>query len=230
MMLTEPAIRDIARAFEEAAPQDILAWAARIFEGRLALACSFGGPSGLVLLDMAMEIDARIPVYYLDTGLLFAQTYEHIGVIAQRYGIAPIPVRPTRTVDEQAQDQGPTLWERDPDLCCNLRKVEPQREFLKNYAAWISGVRRDQSSTRSATPIVSWDRKFDLVKINPLATWTEEMVWTYIHAHGIPYNPLHDEGYPSIGCITCTARVQPGEDARAGRWRGFAKTECGLHK
>jgi phosphoadenosine phosphosulfate reductase len=194
------------------------------------LACSFGGPSGLVILDMAMHIDARIPVYYLDTGLLFPQTYQHIDVIAKRYGIVPLAVRPARTVDEQAQDHGPALWERNPDLCCNLRKVEPQRTFLKGYDAWISGVRRDQSHTRSEMDIVGWDRKFNLVKVNPLANWTEEMVWTYIRAHEIPYNPLHDQGYPSIGCTTCTARVKPGEDARAGRWPGFAKTECGLHK
>jgi phosphoadenosine phosphosulfate reductase len=229
-MLTELAIRNIARAFEEATPQAILAWAVDVFRGRLALACSFGGPSGLVLLDMAMEIDKSIPVYYLDTGLLFPETYEHIGVIAQRYGITPRAVHPAQTLEEQAQEYGPALWERDPDRCCNLRKVQPQRAFLKNFDAWISGVRRDQSTTRRALDIVGWDRKFDLVKINPLAGWTEEMVWTYIRVHDIPYNTLHDRGYPSIGCVTCTQAVNPGEDARAGRWRGFAKTECGLHK
>jgi phosphoadenosine phosphosulfate reductase len=229
-MLTEPAIRDIARTFEEAAPQEILAWAARIFRGRLALACSFGGPSGLVLLDMAMQIDASIPVYYLDTGLLFPETYEHVRLMAQRYGIKPVAVRPAQTLEEQAETHGAALWERDPDRCCSLRKVQPQRAFLKGFEAWISGVRRDQSSARGAMDIVGWDRKFDLVKINPLANWTEEMVWTYIHAHEIPYNPLHDRGYPSIGCVTCTVRVNPGDDPRAGRWPGFAKTECGLHK
>lgn len=229
-MLTELAIRKAAGAFEEAAPQDILAWAGRVFRGRLVLACSFGGPSGLVLLDMVMSIDAHIPVYYLDTGLLFPETYEHVSVIAKRYGIDPLAVRPERTVEQQAEDHGPALWERDPDRCCNLRKVEPQRAFFKDYDAWISGVRRDQSASRAAVPTVLWDKTFELIKINPLANWTQEMVWTYIHAHDIPYNPLHDRGYPSIGCMTCTARVSPGEDARAGRWPGFAKTECGLHK
>lgn len=230
LMLTEPAIRDMARTLEDAAPQKILAWAAQHFRGRLALACSFGGPSGLVLLDMVMQTDPSITVYYLDTGLLFPETYGHIGVIAQRYGILPIAVKPAQTVEEQAEDRGPALWGRDPDLCCNLRKVEPQRAFLQGYDAWISGVRRDQSKVRNAVEVVGWDDKFGLVKINPLATWTEEMVWTYVRAHDIPYNPLHDRGYPSIGCMTCTVAVKAGEDPRAGRWRGFAKTECGLHK
>ena len=229
-MLTEPAIRDMARTFEDAAPQEILSWAARIFRGHLALACSFGGPSGLVLLDMAMQIDRGIPVYYLDTGLLFAETYALIGAAGKRYGIAPVAVQPARTLEEQAEDHGPALWERNPDQCCNLRKVEPQRAFLKGYDAWISGVRRDQSRTRAGLDIVGWDSKFNLVKINPLATWSEDMVWTYVRAHGIPYNPLHDRGYPSIGCTTCTIAVKPGEDARAGRWSGFAKSECGLHQ
>ncbi len=213
---------------EEAAPQEVLAWAVREYGPRLVLACSFGGPSGMALLDMLLKIDPSVPIYYLDTDLLFPETYDHIARVARHYGVSPLPVRPERSVYQQALDRGPALWERDPDLCCSLRKVEPQREFLNGYSAWISGIRRDRGA--GAVPVVSWDPTFDLVKINPLATWTEEMVWTYVRAHDVPYNELHDRGYPSIGCTPCTVRVRPGDDARAGRWQGFAKTECGLHR
>jgi phosphoadenosine phosphosulfate reductase len=229
-MLQEPSIVDIARTFEEAAPQEILEWAVRTFGQRVALACSFGGPSGMALLDMLVAIDPQTPVYYLDTDLLFPETYDHIARVARHYGIDPFPVHPERSVYEQSLDHGPALWERDPDLCCDLRKVEPQRRFLTGYSAWISGIRRDRATSPSAVRVLEWDAKFDLVKINPLATWTEEMVWTYVRAHDVPYNPLHDSGYPSIGCTNCTARVKSGDAPRAGRWQGFAKTECGLHR
>jgi phosphoadenosine phosphosulfate reductase len=215
---------------EEKSPQDIIAWALRTFGNRLVVACSFGGPSGMVLLDMVVKHDPSVPVYYLDTGLLFAQTYNHIERVSKHYGIKPLAVQPAQSVTEQAEQYGAALWERDPDLCCSLRKVEPQREFLRQYGAWMTGIRRDQSSTRAHLDVMSWDAKFQLVKINPLASWTEEMVWTYIRAHDVPYNPLHDRGYRSIGCINCTVPVKPDEDPRAGRWAGFAKTECGLHQ
>lgn len=211
-------------------PQTILTWAARAFAGRLALACSFGGASGLVLLDMLVHIDRRVPVYYLDTGLLFEETYEHVARVAKHYGIEPVRVRPALTLPAQAALHGERLWERNPDRCCALRKVEPQREFLRGYAAWISGIRRADSATRKETSVVAWDDTFGLLKINPLATWSDDQVWAYIHAHGVPYNPLHDRGYRSIGCVTCTVTAAGGEDARAGRWKGFAKTECGLHR
>jgi phosphoadenosine phosphosulfate reductase len=133
------------------------------------------------------------------------------------------------TVAQQAAEYGEALWERDPDRCCELRKVIPQRELLKGFDAWITGLRRDQASTRKTTPVVARDNKFGIAKIAPLARWDERDVWRYIYEHDVPYNQLHDRGYPSIGCTNCTRTVAPGEDPRAGRWSGFAKTECGLH-
>lgn len=221
-------LSEISQELENAGPEEILRWAAQCFGQELAVACSFGGPSGMVLLDMLSHVDASIPVYFLDTQLLFKETYELIDSVRERYGIEAIAVAGL-TLQQQAEACGDELWERDPDLCCNLRKVRPQREFLKGYSAWVSGIRRDQAASRSGVPIVGEDPKFDLVKINPLANWTEAMVWTYIKAHGVPYNALHDQGYPSIGCFPCTAQVLNGESSRAGRWKGFAKMECGLH-
>jgi phosphoadenosine phosphosulfate reductase len=214
---------------EGASAQDILEWAARTYGTNLAVAVSFGGPSGYVLLDMLAQIDRNVHFYYLDTGLLFAETHEHIARVEAHYGIVATPVRPALTVTGQAAHYGSSLWENDPDLCCKLRKIEPQREFLRSYTAWVSGLRRDQTPSRAGAKIVSWDEKFGLTKINPLATWTEDMVWAYIAAHNVPYNELHDRGYRSIGCGTCTVATRLGDPARSGRWKEFAKTECGLH-
>jgi len=138
-------------------------------------------------------------------------------------------VCPALTVEGQAQLNGDALWSRDPDSCCAIRKVEPQRQFLSGYDAWITGIRRDQTSARASQAAISWDEQFQLAKITPLVEWDETMVWTYIRAHGVPYNALHERNYPSLGCVHCTRTVAPGEDARAGRWPGFTKTECGLH-
>jgi phosphoadenosine phosphosulfate reductase len=215
--------------FEEADPREVVAWAVRTFGQRLAFACSFGGASGMALLDMLVKTDPAVPVYYLDTGLLFPETYEHIRRASKHYGITPIAIKPELTLGEQAQAYGPDLWERDPDRCCELRKVEPQRAFLSEFSAWMTGVRRDQTVTRRETPPVATADKFGLVKINPLVNWTEQMVWAYIRAHGVPYNPLHDRGYPSIGCKTCTVAVRGAAGLRSGRWPGKAKLECGLH-
>lgn len=140
-----------------------------------------------------------------------------------------IRVEPVVSLDEQAAAYGPALWSREPDRCCALRKVEPLRRFLQGYRAWITGLRRQQSPTRAGTRPVEWDQRFGLVKVNPLFRWSRDEVWRYIRDHDVPYNPLHDRGYPSIGCWPCTTPVAPGEDERAGRWRGFHKTECGLH-
>lgn len=217
------------QSFEEASPQQILTWARDEYGSGLAVAVSFGGPSGYVLLDMLAEIDRNVHFYYLDTGMLFPETYAHIAAVEARYGIVATRVAPTLSLEKQANVFGASLWERDPDLCCKLRKVGPQREFLRGYTAWVSGIRRDQSPTRANVPIVSYDASFGLTKINPLANWTEAMVWTYIAAHDVPYNALHDRGFRSIGCSTCTVATKRGESPRAGRWRGFTKTECGIH-
>jgi phosphoadenosine phosphosulfate reductase len=206
----------------------IVAEALRRFGGRIALACSFGGPSGMVLLDLALRLDRRVPVYYLDTGLLFPETYALVTRVSARYGIAPIAVRPELSLGEQAARHGEALWDTDPDLCCNLRKVQPQRTFLRSYDAWLTGIRRAQSQTRRL--IEPFQADFDdVTKVSPLYDWTDEDVWRYIADHDVPTNPLHFEGYPSLGCVPCTRPVAPGEDARAGRWAGFMKIECGLH-
>lgn len=219
----------VGSAMDTWEPQDIVAWAQRTYSPSLTLACSFGGITGMALLDMAVRLAAACDVYYLDTGFLFAETYDLIERVERTYGITPRAIRPAWSADEQARQEGESLWSRNPDRCCAIRKVEPQRAALAGYAAWMTGLRRVQSDTRHATPLVQWDTTFDLVKIAPLAHWDDKQVWRYIAAHHVPYNALHDAGYPSIGCTHCTRSVQKGEDARAGRWSGFAKTECGLH-
>ena len=199
------------------------------YAGKIALACSFGGPAGMVLLDMIAKRDVSVPVYFLDTGLLFAETYALVDRVRERYGIEPIAVRPELTVAQQNVRYGEALWARDPDACCNLRKVVPQRQFLANFDAWITGIRRDQSASRTNVDVVSHDDSTGLAKIAPLAEWTSNDIWTYVAAHDVPYNPLNDRGYPSLGCTHCTRAVAPGEDPRAGRWSGTNKLECGLH-
>jgi phosphoadenosine phosphosulfate reductase len=218
-----------ARELEERSPQDILAWAIDTYSPRITLACSFGGPTGMVLLDMVMQIAPTTPIFYLETGFLFRETHHLIEIAKAKYGINPQAIQSRLTIAQQAIDYGEALWERDPDRCCALRKVIPQHEALVGFDAWITGLRRDQASTRQATPVIAWDNKFGLAKIAPLAHWDERTVWRYINEHDVPYNRLHDQGYPSIGCTNCTQPVTPGEDLRAGRWSGFTKTECGLH-
>ncbi len=208
----------------------ILHSALRRHRGRIALACSFGGPTGMVLLDLVMRHDRDVPVYYLDTGLLFPETYALVARVGERYGIEPVAVRPELSVDEQAERLGEALWTRDPDACCALRKVEPQRAYLAAYDAWLTGLRRDQSPGREDVPFVARDPASErLEKIAPLADWSEADVWSYVLAHEVPYNALNDRGYPSVGCTHCTRAVARGEDVRAGRWPGLAKVECGLH-
>jgi len=228
-MLTQAALDALAREYE-GRPEAMIAWVTQTFGRRLAVAVSFGGPSGMVLIDMLARIEHTATIYYLDTGLLYPQTYEHIERVREHYGITPVAVAPAQSVDEQAREYGAALWERDPDRCCRLRKVEPQRAFLRNFDAWMTGIRRDQSSTRNTIATLDYDGIFGLVKVNPLASWSHEMVWEYIRAHDVPYNPLHDRGYPSIGCWPCTTPVCSGDDMRAGRWSTFDKTECGLHR
>ena len=218
-----------AAELEASTPREILAWALETYTPRITLACSFGGPSGMVLLDMVMELDTTVPVFYLDTRFLFPETYALVKEASRRYNITPRPLRPGISVARQAEQYGDELWARDPDRCCEIRKVIPQQRALKHFDAWITGIRRDQSSTRRATPVVEWDAKFGLAKISPLANWSEREVWQYISAHKIPTNALHQHGYPSIGCTHCTRPIGAGEDLRAGRWSGFDKTECGLH-
>ena len=174
-----------------------------------------------------------MPLFYLDTEFLFPETYATRDRVIERYQLKPeqvIQVKSLLTPEHQAAQHGEALWTRHPDQCCELRKVEPLTRVLKGFDAWITGIRRDQSPTRANAQLIEWDQKFQLVKVNPLAKWTWEDVWTYIRTHEVPYNELHDHNYPSIGCTHCTSPVMPGEDSRAGRWKNFTKTECGLHK
>lgn len=215
-------------AFETQTPQDVLAYAIGAYFPDIVLASSFG-VEDVVLIDMVHQINPKTPILYLDTDFLFKETYETRDRLIQRYGITPIQVKSLLTPGQQGEKFGDKLWERRPDECCNQRKVEPLTRALKSYKAWITGIRREQSPTRANAKLVEWDQKFGLVKFNPLARWKTEDVWTYIKLYEVPYNPLHDQNYPSIGCTYCTRPVLPGEDPRAGRWAGFAKTECGLH-
>ena len=198
------------------------------YRGSIALACSFGGPAGTVLVDLVARRAPSVPVYYLDTGFLFEETYALVRRIEERYGIEVIRVEPDLDVEAQNARYGEALWARNPDACCDLRKVEPQRRFLEPYAAWITGIRREQTATRRAIDDVDRDTN-GRAKIAPLAAWTSADVWAYIREHEVPYNELNDRGYPSVGCTHCTRAISPGEDERAGRWAGFAKLECGLH-
>ena len=204
----------------------VLRWAGETFGDDFAVTSSMA--DGL-LSHLASRAVPGVHVVFLDTGYHFAET---IGTRDWVSGVMPITlvnVTPPQTVAEQDAQHGPRLHERDPDLCCSLRKVQPLAEALAGYTAWGSGVRRDESPTRAGTRVVDWDAKRGMVKVNPLAAWTQEHVDAYIAEHQVPVNPLQEIGYASIGCAPCTRPVAPGEDPRAGRWAGRGKTECGLH-
>ena len=219
----------LGEKFENAKPQTVLRWAIDEFGSEVALATGFG-TEGCVLVDMIAKIDATARIFYLDTDLLFPQTYELCNQLAVRYGVSFERRTSQRSLEQQALRHGEKLWERDPHLCCRLRKVEPLKEMLAGLQAWVTAIRREQSVTRANTKVVERDAKFGLIKINPLAVWSKRDVWRYILEHNVPYNALYDLGYSSIGCTPCTTPVQINEDQRAGRWRGFQKTECGLHQ
>ena len=226
----EATLARLSAELEGKEPQQILRWAVDEFQPGLTLACSFGGPTGMVLLDMIMPIDPTVEVFYLDTDFLFPETYHLREVCEQRYGFKAAGYKSLLTPEEQAEKHGEALWSRDPDRCCEIRKVEPNVRALQGKSAWIAGMRRDQAKTRGNIGIVEWDSKFNLVKLNPLASWDERKVWSYIMANNVPYNDLHDHNYPSIGCTYCTKPVLKGEDPRSGRWAGFDKEECGIQE
>jgi phosphoadenosine phosphosulfate reductase len=209
-------------------PQEVLAWAVRRFHPKLMMATAFG-PEGCCILHMLAEIEPGVRVINLDTGYQFAETLELRERIRERYGITVELVRPDTTVAEYEQEHGGPLYVHRPDQCCFDRKIVPLRRAVRGYAAWISAIRGDQTDHRKAAAVVQWDPKFHLVKVNPLLRWTKKDVWKFIVQNDIPYNPLHDQGYPSIGCWPCTAPVDEGGDDRSGRWAGSKKKECGLH-
>lgn len=218
----------LARDLEECSAEEILRWAVDRFAPKLTFATGFG-IEGCVIIDLVAQAGLEVDLFTLDTGLLFPETYELWQRLEKRYGLTIRAVKPEHSVEEQAAREGPALWGVDPDRCCALRKMQPLRAELASFDAWISAIRRDQTSDRQDAPVVGWDGRFGLVKVNPLVRWTIEDVRAHVEAHRVPYNPLHDRGYPSIGCWPCTTPVAPGEDPRAGRWRGREKTECGLH-
>lgn len=220
-------VEQLADEFEARSSQDLLAWAVDRFEGRILLTCSWQMQSS-VLIDMLHQLGANIRVVELDTGLLFPETYETRERLVARYDLDLERIDPRETVEEQAQSEGPDLWRRDPDRCCALRKVEPLERALVGMDAWITGIRRAQSVTRRDAKVLELDPR-GVVKVQPLAGWSDEDVKGYLFAHDVPYNTLHDRGFPSIGCTPCTRAIRPGEDSRAGRWADAEKTECGLH-
>lgn len=213
---------------ETATPQEILRWSLGRFAPKFTMATAFG-PEGMVILHMLSEIDRSTPIFNLDTGYQFRQTLELREEVARRYGMHVEMKQPETTVEEYEKLHGGPLYRTNPDQCCLNRKVQVLEKAVVGYHAWASAIRRDQSPDRATAPIVGWDKKFSLVKVSPLANWTKAQVWKFITDHNVPYNPLHDQGYTSIGCWPCTRAVMAGEDERAGRWSGFAKTECGLH-
>ncbi len=207
---------------------DVLRRAAERYARRLTFATGFG-PEGCVLIDLIGRERLPIDLFTLDTGLFFEEQYALWSSLEQRYDVKIRRVTPKLTLDKQALAHGDRLWERAPDRCCAIRKVAPLEAELTRVDAWITAIRRDQTPQRAGARVVEWDARFRIAKINPLVRWTKQDVWRHILEYDVPYNPMHDLGYPSIGCRPCTSRVEPGEDDRAGRWRGCAKTECGLH-
>jgi phosphoadenosine phosphosulfate reductase len=209
--------------FEPLDAHGVLAYAVERFHPRLVIACSFQKEAS-VILDLAVRIAPDVRIFTLDTHVLFPETYETWKRVEERYGIE-VEVHQGPSLGRQAATHGDRLWERDPDACCDLRKIRPLERALEGAEAWVSGVRREQSSVRAGTPKLGWDKRHGLWKANPLADWSEKDVWRHIVEHDVPYNPLHDRGYSSIGCTHCTKPA----GGRDGRWAGTGKTECGLH-
>ncbi|HEX8814291.1 MAG TPA: phosphoadenylyl-sulfate reductase [Terriglobales bacterium] len=207
----------------------VLTWAFDLFGREIAISSALG-LEGMCIIDMASRFRGTdFRVFTLDTELLFPETYDLMHRVEEKYGITIERVYPILSPEAQENEYGAALWARDADACCNLRKVEPLRRKLRELRSWITGIRRDQTPSRTVARKIEWDVKFGLTKVNPIVDWSPPQVWRYIHDHGVPYNPLHDRGYPSIGCTHCTRSVGLGEAPRSGRWAGSSKTECGLH-
>ncbi|MFT4124991.1 MAG: phosphoadenylyl-sulfate reductase [Gordonia sp. (in: high G+C Gram-positive bacteria)] len=235
---SEDELRAIAASgAEELGPDatagELLAWTARTFGTNVVVASNM---QDAVLVDLAVKHMDRellggdpVKVLFLDTGYHFAETLGTRDAVAAVYGVEIVNLTPQHSVTEQDDLLGRNLFARDPGECCRLRKVVPLRSGLAGYDAWVTGIRRVEAPTRANAPLISFDEGFGLVKINPLAPWSDEQMQDYLDAHGVLVNPLVDEGYPSIGCAPCTAKPEPGSDPRSGRWAGRAKTECGLH-
>jgi phosphoadenosine phosphosulfate reductase len=226
VLALERVAADAAHELETASAEEVLRWAGHTFGDRFCITSSMGDT---ILAHVASRVIPGIDVLFLDTGYHFVETIGTRDAVAATYDVRLLNLLPDQSVAEQDATYGPRLHDRDPDLCCALRKVAPLERTLASYDAWATGVRRDESATRAQTPVVGWDARRGKVKVNPLARWTQADVEAYAVANGVLMNPLLSDGYASIGCAPCTRRVLAGEDARAGRWAGFAKTECGIN-
>jgi phosphoadenosine phosphosulfate reductase len=211
-----------------ASTEEVLRWTDESFGSSASFGTGFG-VEGCLLIHMIATQELAIDLFTLDTGLFFDETYQLWERLEQRYGCRIRAVTPTLTLHEQRRRYGVELWLTNPDECCRIRKVVPLENALAGKQAWLSGIRADQTRTRAQTERVQWNDRFQLLKISPLLHWTNEQVWSFVREHDIPYNPMHERGFPSIGCWPCTTPVTHGEDPRAGRWRGRHKNECGLH-
>jgi phosphoadenosine phosphosulfate reductase len=232
-MLTANEVESLNREFQHASTETILRWAGEKFGARAAIGTSFQG-AGLVMIHLARQNELNFPVFTLDTGLLFPETVELKSRLESFFGISIESLIPDLTVEQQAEAFGGELWAQDPDVCCTMRKVVPLQGKLAELDCWITGLRREQSDTRADVQFIEvylFDEKSgrEIVKLNPMANWSRTAVWNYLKEHKIPYNPLHDQGYRSIGCAPCTSKVAEGQNERAGRWTGFNKAECGIH-
>jgi phosphoadenosine phosphosulfate reductase len=221
-------INEHSAALREASPQEILRWAVQRFFPKLTMATAFGA-EGCCIIHMLAEIEPRVRIFNLETGYQFSETLELRERLKERYGIEVEYIRPELTIAEYEAEHGGPLYRLRPDQCCFDRKILPLRRAVVGYDAWISAIRADQTEHRARAGVLQWDAKFSLVKVNPLLGWTKRNVWDFILNNDIPYNPLHDRGFPSIGCQPCTISVEEGADERAGRWAGTVKKECGLH-
>jgi phosphoadenosine phosphosulfate reductase len=231
--LTSEEVRALDQRFNRQPTEQILAWAWERYGSRAAIGTSFQG-AGLVMMHLAKQNYLPLPVFTLDTGLLFPETVALKQRLEDFFGFAIESLVPDLTVEEQGHINGPELWKHNPDLCCTIRKVLPLRDKLCDLDCWLTGMRREQSDSRAGIGILElyvFDAASgrDIVKLNPMANWSREAVWNYLRDHKIPYNPLQDQGYRSIGCAPCTLRTAKGENERAGRWTGFNKVECGIH-
>jgi phosphoadenosine phosphosulfate reductase len=222
----EQIVAQVVGELADAPPDDILRWAMKTFGDRICVTSSM---TDAVIIHMASAIRPGIDVIFLDTGYHFTETIATRDAVAAVYPVNLISVTPLRTVAQQDTELGPRLYGRNPDLCCYLRKVEPLERALSRYDAWITGVRRDETVQRRKARPVEWDGRREMVKVNPVVSWEQKQVDDYIAENGVLVNPLVYDGYPSIGCSTCTHPVAPGKDPRSGRWAGTGKTECGIH-
>jgi phosphoadenosine phosphosulfate reductase len=221
-------VQQLNERFADHSPTEILRWGLKTFLPDIALATNFG-PQSIVLMHLISQIRPETTLFYLDTDLLFPETYALRNELERQLGVHFKRIRSDLSLEAQAAQYSPALWSHEPNLCCYLRKVVPLRHFLATQRAWITGIRRDQTPDRAAAGRVEWDHAYSLIKLNPLAGWRLKQVWAYIQAHNLPFNRLHLQGYPSIGCWPCTQPAVSGDDPRAGRWPNWDKYECGIH-